>query len=459
LFISAGTTKSRVLPGPQFFLREDRKNAAGQSSVPRITKFQLDGIQITESEGNRWPPPKGGTLGDYGSEFYSLKKEVVSSTLPYSICNFRHPDGTSGTIQGSLIANIFNCHDTPSAFGSNGVLDTPLTVSFPPDLSSSRADLVKKGADAIALCAPPNQLAHVATALGELFQDVPQLPGIHLWESRLRIAEALTKGVASEFLNAIFGILPTVADMGDFLKATHKYDRAIDQFVRDAGRNVRRQFNFPKEMTTTETIVNHSYSPAGHFRLKTDPSSSDVFCPSWGGWLPSHVTLRERKVERKQWFSGAFSYHLPLGYDYRADVGRKQLMAKLFGAQPDMNTVWELAPWSWAVDWITNASSVIQNLQSYIDYGTVMPYGYMMETTTVTDTYSAGEIDGSDPGFYLHGGTFIGSYTPHVSPIVLRTTVKKRIQANPFGFGLTWDGLSTVQKTILAALGITRAVR
>jgi hypothetical protein len=39
---------------------------------------------------------------------------------------------------------------------------------------------------------------------------------------------------------------------------------------------------------------------------------------------------------------------------------------------------------------------------------------------------------------------------------VKSTTVKQRLPATPFGFGLTFDGLSTKQKAILTALGITR---
>jgi len=130
-------------------------------------------------------------------------------------------------------------------------------------------------------------------------------------------------------------------------------------------------------------------------------------------------------------------------------------MAKLLGAQPDLNTLWQLTPWSWAVDWFSDAGNLVKNLQSKISYGTVMRYGYVMEKTTVTDTYSAGLQDTSlDPTY----GALQPPY-PVVSPITLRVTTKKRVQANPFGFGLSWDGLSSTQKAIVAALGITRVVR
>jgi hypothetical protein len=79
-----------------------------------------------------------------------------------------------------------------------------------------------------------------------------------------------------------------------------------------------------------------------------------------------------------------------------------------------------------------------------------------METTTVTDTYFAGKML-FEPDSSMWPA-FKPPY-PAVAPVTVRTTVKKRIKANPFGFGLSWDGLSTIQKTIVAALGISRAAR
>jgi hypothetical protein len=132
-------------------------------------------------------------------------------------------------------------------------------------------------------------------------------------------------------------------------------------------------------------------------------------------------------------------------------------MAKLFGAEPDMNTVWALAPWSWAVDWFVDAGAVINNLQSMVNYGTVLRYGYLMEETITTDTYSAGKQVSTTLKSDVASG--IPAPYPAISPVTLRITTKKRIQANPFGFGVSWDGLSTIQQAIVAALGITRVVR
>jgi hypothetical protein len=241
--------------------------------------------------------------------------------------------------------------------------------------------------------------------------------------------------------------------MVSFYKGVHVIDKFVDQVIRDSGHNVRREFHFPKERTITETELAGVSSPVGY------SGNTNNFYAGPSKCLPSYKTIRTRVVEREIWFSGAFTYHLPDWFDTSSREDRMRLTAKLLGAEPNLDTLWQLAPWSWAVDWTVNAGSWIKSLQALISYGTILRYGYVMETTTVTDTFSAGDvvtIPGSD------GSNSRQSFTavyPRPAPVVLRVTTKKRIQANPFGFGISWDGLSTVQQAIVAALGITRVVR
>nr|QDH89289.1 MAG: hypothetical protein H4Bulk46563_000003 [Leviviridae sp.] len=454
MFITRGKTRSRTLPGPTLHIEENIPIARLRNRFD----YTCAGTQITESDGNRWPPPKGETMVDRGSEFYTQKKEFLGRKFPYSVIHVKDglpPNLTNSgsTIQGSLVANIFPVDPTNVAWESAPLL--PLSIQWPPDISSPRNALVVKGAAAVAACSPGNPIAHVATALGEFLQDVPRIPGIALWESRLRALSTVAAG-ASEFLNVAFGISPTIADMHDFLKAVHTYDKAIDQFQRDAGRLVRRSFHFPKEESVTEEVLSGVLSPAGWVRNRSDPTQVDCFLGALneGPALPVYETIRRRVTERKVWFDGAFTYHLPRGYDPLDDGDRRRLLAELFGAKPDLNTLWNLAPWSWAVDWFSSAGNNIKNLQNHINYGTVMRYGYLMEETSVTDTYRAGKM--------LAEPTYTGAVSrpyPAVASVTLRTTTKKRIQANPFGFGLSWEGLSSFQQAIAAALGITRVVK
>jgi hypothetical protein len=124
---------------------------------------------------------------------------------------------------------------------------------------------------------------------------------------------------------------------------------------------------------------------------------------------------------------------------------RNALAAKrVFGAELTPETLWELTPWSWAIDWFSNAQDVIHNLNAMKIYGLVLRYGYMMEHSINKVTYSYEAI----PGTYVQ--------KPDVSDLSFVTETKLRQKANPFGFGVSWDGLSPLQLAITAALGLSR---
>jgi len=451
VFISRGTTKSRTIPGPAARILWQEFPGNNVINVNTDLVAPTGGTQVTESDSNFWPPPKGkhGRIqSDYGSEFYTRKCELIQTKYPFVTINYKAVPNfmPRGRISGHvMLANAFG--STSRGLPVKGK-QQQMVPQFP-DLSSSRSQLEVKGTIAVAACAPTNQIAQTASAVGELLQDVPHLPGIELWKSRLHAVEAFAAG-GTEFLNVVFGILPTVSDMTTFYKAVHKVDKAVDQFIRDSGRTVRRSFYFPTERTETDEELVGDYSPIGSTVAYNDYYAAPSYC------FPVYKTRRHRIVERDVWFNGAFTYHLPEWYDTNSRKDRMALTAKLLGAQPDLTTLWQLAPWSWAVDWISDAGAFVKNLQSLISYGTVMRYGYVMETTTVTDTYYAGSVvRGPNPDY---SAGFSPPY-PAVIPITLRTTTKKRIQANPFGFGLSWDGLSTIQQAIVAALGISRVAR
>jgi len=425
---------------------------------------KLSGTQITESDGNLWPPrkQKGEPIGDHGSEFYTRKTMILNERLPFTVI-YMEPD-----------ANLFGDHPyryrrfgndwIANAFGDGTLANCnrgtqwwmdKIVPAFD-DQSSTRSALNVKGSIAIAAVSPSNQIANAASAVGELLQDVPSIPGVSLWKSRLKALEVVARS-ADEFLNLEFGILPTISDMKSFVKATHKLERRYRQFLRDAGRNVRREYVFPEDKATTTSILNGIASPV--MARSTDPTDY----VKWGypnafaRCLPVWSTNRARTLERRIWFKGAFTYHLPHWFDSQSDIDRQRLKAQLiYGAKPDLNTMWQLAPWSWAVDWFSDAGALVKNLQALITYGTILRYGYVMEETIVTDVYSAGPIT-----FVPTGDDALRIPKPWPVPrsVTLKSIVRKRIQANPFGFGVSWEGLSPVQLAITTALGITRVVR
>jgi hypothetical protein len=174
-------------------------------------------------------------------------------------------------------------------------------------------------------------------------------------------------------------------------------------------------------------------------RIPWSPASYHI-----GAVRDKGVLTQIRTVERRRWFSGAFTYHVPVDESRYGRLAKQASDArKLYGATIDPEVLWNLTPWSWAADWIANTGDIMSNVSDAITDGLVMRYGYLMEHTIIKDTYT------------LAGFDIIG--VPSNSLITsFSTETKRRVRATPYGFGLTWEGFTPYQLSILAALGISR---
>jgi hypothetical protein len=319
----------------------------------------------------------------------------------------------------------------------SGLLVATGSATFPPYNKSGDSQLDAWGTKAIANCKPDNPTAHGAVALLELYREgLPHMIGSALWEQKAR--HALSKG-GDEYLNVEFGWKPLVQDITDFCTGVINFDSIASQYERDAGRVVRRRYEFPTDVTEESIKVSNS-------GVNMSPGSTTLYKP-----FPDDApgpTFRHRRTYAKRWFSGAFTYHLPSDYDARSETSKHAYLARhVLGLELTPTVLWELAPWSWAVDWFTNAGDVISNFQSFVLDGMVMRYGYLMEHTYVRDTY------------YLDGSTGLQAASIRPQPVILMSESKVRRRATPFGFGLTLSGLTLRQKAIAAALGLTKFVR
>jgi hypothetical protein len=120
-----------------------------------------------------------------------------------------------------------------------------------------------------------------------------------------------------------------------------------------------------------------------------------------------------------------------------------EIADKLFNLSLTPDVLWNLTPWSWAIDWASNTGDVLAYIGDVAAQGLVMQYGYFMEHTVQKVEYSL-------------SGVVFHDQPINVPNAKLVTETKSRTRANPFGFGITWDGLSAIQAAILAAIGITR---
>jgi hypothetical protein len=219
----------------------------------------------------------------------------------------------------------------------------------------------------------------------------------------------------------------------------------MKNYRHNEGRNVHRRFDFSPEIQ----------------RWESKPSTQD---PIMGvldtSWLNLAGTSAEVKTvvekQRKRWFEGCFTYGGPGRADnFSNHIGFGREADAVYGLELTPNVLWELTPWSWAVDWFTNAGDVINNVTQFAAAGLVMRYGYMMEETITTYRTEWGN------GRFCRN---VGSSTnPKIAPAYEGAgsrgkfvVTKSRHPANPFGFGVGWEGLSPTQLAITATIGITR---
>lgn len=149
-----------------------------------------------------------------------------------------------------------------------------------------------------------------------------------------------------------------------------------------------------------------------------------------------------RTEQRKYWFSAAYM-------TFTHDPGAKSAIDRLESLEQDLyrvygiritpDVIWNLLPWSWLVDWVTNVGDVVHNVSVLSRGDVIMPYAYAMCTHSISDKWVTEPVQG-----------VCGPMSQ-----VFTTTHKRRLRASPFGFGQTPADFSARQWAILGALGIT----
>jgi hypothetical protein len=299
-------------------------------------------------------------------------------------------------------------------------------------MSQDDSHLDKYGAEAISIIDPLNPNAEVGVALGEILLDRRiSLPGIQAWKRRTELAKA----AGSEYLAAQFGWLPLLEEIKNTISSLRDGKMIVENYQSLDGHEKHREFEF--EPIRSEVEVEPAFSPTCWY-------SNNVRI---GAFEENPLKKQTRRTTQtiRRWFSGTF-IHYPnkalygLQDNINARLGE---IDQLFGLSPTPELIWELAPWSWAADWFSNAGEVISNFNSFELHGLVMKYGFIME-----------EISGRETLFMP--GTGLTGVTGPPPDVWNDYSIKRRKEANPFGFGVGWEGLSLTQLAITAALGITR---
>lgn len=385
--------------------------------------FRIDNLEwdcggpllVRRVENRNFPTPLTvwWNLGQYPKLCSSELKTSSGSVIPYQ-WGCGGPDGHSGNANAQItIPAIFNGMALPA--------------------SSNLGDLDAWGAKGINKYRPDTKQSAFSQFVGEL-HDLPRIPDYF----RGRAREFL-KYSSKEYLNVQFGWLPFISDLKKMLSSVLDFDKKLAQLQRDSGRRVRRKGMLSHDSTVT------TFTDTGVLRV-------------WPGAIgnPNYVTIYDNRkqttVFRHEYsFSGRFAYYLePVG-----TLGYYEQIARIIGGVDlTPRLVWELLPWSWLVDWFSNVGDVISNAVDIAADSLVIDYAYSTgfyskEITTVSTTYRR-NADGIFDYQTMGGGE--GVSCSHV----YREEIKKRNQATPYGFGITFSGLTSTQKTVLAALGFTR---
>lgn len=400
--------------GPQPWTYK-RLISGGSNETISGTSPPMQSVRTTVSRGHAWPSAGRGNT-DSGGNF---------STIGIKKLDLGRIASSSGKSGSDYAYNGIECAIDPSTAMNNALS----YVSF-----SSDASLMSLGSKAIAQCIPTNPVADAGTFLGELKEGLPKLAGRELFKSKFKDY----RKYGSEYLNLEFGWKPLVSDLQKFGEAAINSEKIIDQLHRDSGKNVRRRFAFPDTVVTT--------AGQGSNVLAATPGVSVYpycFYSAGGSTRKTLIT-----VTTKTWFSGCFTYHLNMGSTIPDKLARHAAEArKLYGIELTPATVWNLAPWSWAVDWEGNIGDVLHNVSRFSQDGLVMRYGYIMQTKTAQIDYTL-----------AWGGRLNQSPKQDLTlSVVAESKIRRR--ATPFGFGFDMTALTGRQSAILGALGISRGPR
>jgi hypothetical protein len=251
---------------------------------------------------------------------------------------------------------------------------------------------------------------------------LPSMLGSDLARAQTRKQVLAARNAGSEYLNVEFGWLPLVREITSFASAVKESGSILDNYRRDSGKKIRRRYYFPDKK-----IENRMYT-GGFFPA----TNLNVF---------GNGTMHEHYLE-ETWFSGAFRYHIPVTPGALGKFQQWSIAAdRLLGLRLTPETLWNIAPWSWAVDWFSNVGDVMTNISQLGNDGLVLQYGYVMHHSLVQHTTRAAFVKNSQTRWCNRFQS---------------NEWKMRLPATPYGFGINLQALTSKQVAVIAALGLSR---
>lgn len=293
-------------------------------------------------------------------------------------------------------------------------------------------DLTDLGPGLWAAMRPTKPIMDLGVAIAEL-RDIPRMLR-HAWTSIKSVTALLDnpKGLPQWILASEFGWKPLYADLKRTLKLRGEVEKRLNFIKENANKSLHRITpKRPWQPKVTEEVIgewesDEDDSPICSLSFDSVPESAD----------PSTIPLRFKSSLKLRTTvttgaTGMFRYY------WDGDIPDDDyLRARLLGIVLTERVAWEAMPWSWLIDWFSNAGEVLSNLKDHLDETTVAPIAYAQKHIVQEYTWTCTN----------------GYYTTSVQRI-FDTKIRRKIDP----FGLAADvALSDIQKVILAALSLTR---
>lgn len=339
----------------------------------------------------------------------------------------KNPGSVSVAIGGSYAGGYFTEYKgiiTVYFLGSNSL---PLEQPSP-----SYGDTSSAGPDAWNRFKPGKPAMQLGVFFGEL-KDMPRM--LADLRSKCKALRSLRGNsswkrfkASNEFLSYQMAWKPFVSDLYRMTQEFFDWRSRLAKLQRESNKWIR------KSGTITEGTPEISNREEG--------SSFGAIMPglSWPYVTGPHDWESYVSVTQKIWFVGSFKYYVPK-IETRGDMFKA--VCRLYGVTLTPDLVWNLTPWSWLIDWFTNAGSVVSNLtDGAVDDVVARNACVMGHTVTQVSQHVQA---------HLRVNSFPVTHSVTGHKLV---EVKRRDAASPFGFGLSVGDLTLRQSAILAALGL-----
>jgi len=300
------------------------------------------------------------------------------------------------------------------------------------------------GSDAWSKTKPHLEKAGLGLAIKEL-RDLPRMlsksAGVFnegwklLTGSAKQGVRMAPKKVGDHFLNHQFGWVPFVSDVEKAITIAQNSREIISKMSRENGKDIRR-----RRTLVTDSSEFLARKDGGWFM---EPAGDTI-----GGLIGDGEAFRELWVQQDVVVtsSGSFRYYRPefdLGDSHYWDaLNQMKRHLTIHGARINPSFVYNATPWTWLINWFSNAGDHVDQITDWGSDGLAAKYLYVMAHTKSLVKFKQFCPWKSGPARYeLHRVI----------------DIKQRVSASsPYGFSLSWGDLTSRQLAILGALGLSR---